>query len=150
MENPVDTQPKRLRILSDDEIEAIYGIPRFTHEERIEYFSLTPSEKAILEQLHSIKSQIYFILQLGYFKASHLFFVFSIREVFDDAKYIQEQYFPDFQFTDFKITKVTRLKQQRLILLLCNCRVCSAEERRKLEVRAQQSAIVCSKPISFK
>jgi len=86
-------------------------------------------------------------VQLGYFKANHLFFVFSIREVFDDAKYIQEQYFPDFQFTDFKITKVTRLKQQRLILLLCNYRVCGLGERRKLEIRAQQSAMICSKPI---
>jgi len=147
MENPMDTQPKRLRILSDDELETIYGIPRFTHEERIEYFSLSPSEKAMLAQLHSIKSQIYFILQLGYFKASHLFFVFSIRKVFDDAKYIQEQYFPDFQLTEFKITKVTRLKQQRLILVLCNYRICGAEERRKLETKAQQVAIVCSKPI---
>jgi len=43
MENPADTQPKRLKILGDDEIEAIYGIPHFTHEERIEYFSLSPS-----------------------------------------------------------------------------------------------------------
>lgn len=126
MENPnimnyhPDTQQKRLKILGDDEIEAIYGIPRFTNEERIEYFSLSPSEKAILEQLHSVKSQIYFIIQLGYFKASHLFFIFSIREVYEDARYIQQQYFPDFQFTEFKITKATRLKQQRLILILCN------------------------------
>jgi hypothetical protein len=64
MENLADTQPKRLKILSDDEIEAIYGIPHFTQEERIEYFSLSPSEKATLEQLGSIKSRIYFILQL--------------------------------------------------------------------------------------
>jgi len=147
MENPADTQPKRLKILGDDEIEAIYGIPHFTHEERIEYFSLSPSEKAILEQFHSVKSQIYFIIQLGYFKASHLFFIFSIREVYEDARYIQQQYFPDFQFTDFKITKATRLKQQRLILILCNYRVCSNEERRKLETKAQQTAMVCSKPV---
>ena len=118
MENPADTQPKRLKILSDDEIEAIYGIPHFTNEERIEYFSLSPSEKATLEQLHSIKSRVYFILQLGYFKARHIFFAFNIREVFDDVKYIQEQYFPDFQFTEFKVNKITRLNQQYLILSL--------------------------------
>lgn len=107
MENPIDTQPKRLRILSDDEIEAIYGIPHFTHEERIEYFSLLPNEKATLDQLHSIKSRIHFILQLGYFKARHLFIAFSIREVFEDARYIQERYFPDFQLTEFKVKYVT-------------------------------------------
>jgi hypothetical protein len=86
MKKPENVQKKRLRILGDDEIEAIYGRPRFTQEERIEYFSLSPTEKAALEQLHSIKSRIYFILQLGYFKARHLFVAFSIREVFEDAR----------------------------------------------------------------
>jgi len=147
MENLIDTQPKRLKILSNDEIEAIYGIPCFTHEERIEYFSLSPSEKAILEQLRSIKSRMYFILQLGYFKARHLFMTFSIREVLEDAKYIQERYFPDFQFIEFKINYVTRLNQQRLILSLCNYRNCDIEEHLKLETKAQRAAMVCSKPI---
>jgi len=43
-----DTSPKRLRILGDDEIEALYGRPRFTDDERREYFSLSATEKAIL------------------------------------------------------------------------------------------------------
>ena len=41
----------RLRILSDSEIDALYGRPRFTQEERVEYFSLAPAEKSALEQL---------------------------------------------------------------------------------------------------
>jgi len=147
MKKPANTQKKRLRILDDDEIEAIYGIPRFTHEERIEYFSLSPGEKAALEQLHSIKSRIYFILQLGYFKARHLFFIFDIREVFEDARCIQEQYFPDFQLTEFKIKYVTRLNQQNMILSLCNYRNCDARERQNVETKARQAATVCSKPI---
>jgi hypothetical protein len=61
----INTAQERLRILGDDEIEALYGRPRFTHEERMEYFALSPMEKAALEQLHSIKSQVCFILQLG-------------------------------------------------------------------------------------
>ena len=147
MKDSINTTQKRIRILGDDEIEAIYGIPRFTNEERIEYFSLLPSEKAMLEQRHSIKSRIYFILQLGYFKARHLFMDFSIREVFEDAKYIQERYFPDFQLTEIKIKYATRTNQQRLILSLSNYRNCDAEERWKLETKAQQAAVVCSKPI---
>ena len=77
----MDTTPKRLRILADDEIQALYGRPRFTHEERLEYFSLSPKELVVLEQLHSIKSRIHFILQLGYFKARQLFFAFSLEGV---------------------------------------------------------------------
>lgn len=143
---PMNTTQKRLRILGDDEIEAIYGIPRFTHEERLEYFSLSPTEKAVLEQLYS-KSQIYYILQLGYFKARHMFFVFDLKEIEEDVKYIQEQYFPDFQITDLEITKVTRLKQQSLILELYNYHSCDAEQRQALESKARQAAMVSAKPI---
>jgi Domain of unknown function (DUF4158) len=55
----------RLRILSDDEIDALYGRPRFTQEERNEYFTLSAQERATLGQLHSLKSRVFFILQLG-------------------------------------------------------------------------------------
>lgn len=138
---------RRLRILGDDEIETIYGRPRFAPEERQEYFSLSPTELTAMEQLHSIKSRVYFILQLGYFKARQMFFIFHLQEVFEDVKYIRERYFPDFQFTDLEITKVTRLKQQRLIQQLCNYRSCDAHERRKLESKAQKAAKICAKPV---
>lgn len=86
------TAQKRLRILGDDEIQALYGRPHFTDDERLEYFAVSPMERATLEQLHSIKSRIYFILQLGYFKSHHLFFVFDLPEVKEDARYVQAQY----------------------------------------------------------
>jgi len=56
-----NTTQKRPKILGDGEIEALYGRPHFTGDERLEYFALSPKEKAALEQLHSIKSRIYFI-----------------------------------------------------------------------------------------
>ena len=60
---PTDiTAQRRLRILGDDEIDALYGRPRFTPEEREEYFALSSAESAALEQFHSIKSRIYAIL----------------------------------------------------------------------------------------
>ena len=55
MENP----GKRLIVLEGDEVEALYGRPRFTHEERVQYFALSPKEKSVLDQLHSIKSRVY-------------------------------------------------------------------------------------------
>jgi Domain of unknown function (DUF4158) len=64
------TRQKRLHILSDDEREALYGRPRFTPEERLEYFTLSPIEQAALAPFHSIKSRIYGILQLGYFNST--------------------------------------------------------------------------------
>mgnify|MGYP003580979579 CR=1 FL=1 len=102
-EHTTNMAQKRLRILGDDEIQALYGWPHFTDDERLEYFALSPTEKASLEQLHSIKSRIYFILQLGYFKSHHLGFVFDLPDVEEDAQYIQTQYFPDFQLDDLDI-----------------------------------------------
>jgi TnpA family transposase len=141
------TTPRRLRILGDDEIDVLYGRPRFTQEDRMEYFTLSREEQTVLEQLHSLKSRLHFVLQLGYFKARHLFFVFDLPEVMEDALYIRDQYFPGVQFTDIDITKVTRLRQQRFILALSNYRNCHAKERYQLEVRAQQAARVDSKPV---
>jgi hypothetical protein len=34
----------------------MYGRPHFTDDERLEYFAVSPMERATLEQLHSIKS----------------------------------------------------------------------------------------------
>jgi len=146
-EQAPNTTQKRLRILGDDEIEALYGKPHFTDDERLEYFALSPMEKATLEQLHSIKSRIYFILQLGYFKSHHMFFVFDLPDVEEDARYIQRQYFPNFQLDDLAITKVTRLRQQGFLLRLYNYRSCDVEQRQALAAKARQAATVSAKPL---
>ncbi len=143
----MNSTEKRLRILNEEEREALYGRPQFTHEERIQYFSLSPREQALLEQLHSLTSRLYCILQLGYFEARHLFFVFRLTDVAEDTKYIQERYFPNAQLTHPSLAKVTRLKQQRLILALYDYRSCHGEERKTLATKARQAAMVYSKPI---
>lgn len=142
------TTQKRLRILGDDEIEALYGRPHFTHEEREHYFALSDIEKRLLTELRSVHSQTYCILQLGYFKAQHAFFVFEFHEVEEDATYVLERYFP--QATDEDLGPVdrrTRFRQRNLILELHDYRSCDAAQRQALETKAQQVARVCSKPI---
>ena len=67
-----NTTQKRLRILRDDEIDALYGRPRFTPEEREEYFALPAAQSATL--------------QLGYFKARHMFVVLNPDKIAEDAK----------------------------------------------------------------
>ncbi len=76
-----------------------------------------------------------------------MFLVFDLQEVSEDARYIREQYFPDFKISDFKITKITRLKQQRLIQQLCNYRSCDAHERRELESKARQATKIRAQPV---
>ncbi len=138
----------RLRILSADEIEALYGRPRFTPEERAQYFTLSQIENDLLLELRSVRSQTYFILQLGYFKAQHLFFIFNFHEVEEDANYILQKYFPHAKMGDLSsVNKRTWMRQRHLILKLCSYRNCNAEQRLKLAIKARQAAMVCSKPI---
>lgn len=148
MENQRDDRtPRRLQILGEDEIAAMFGRPLFNYEERVHYFSWSPPEKAALNQFHTFQSRIFYILQLGYFKARQQFFTFALQDVLADASYVQQTYFPDFPLTDFGITKGTRGKQQRFILDLFRYRFCTRAERRLLVGRARDAARISSKPI---
>ena len=86
MEKPMDNPGKRLIILNREEMDGLYGRPCFTQEERGEYFSLSPAEQAALEELRFINAKIWFILQSGYFKARHIFFVFEPQEAVGDLR----------------------------------------------------------------
>ena len=143
----ISTPPKRLRILGAEEIDALYGRPRFTPDERQEYFAFSPPELTALEQFRSYPSRLYGMLQLGYFKARQQFFVFNLREVDEDIRSLQERYFASARFHAVEVAKVTRLKQQRVILALCRYRYCDATARQYLAVKAQQAARVCAKPV---
>ena len=115
----INRKEKRLKILATDEIESIYDRPKFNSEDQIEYFTLSQSDLELLEVFGSIKSQVYFILQLGYFRAKHLFFIFTLDEVENDFQHVIERHFNAQQIGGIKvIDKQTRLKQQRLILEL--------------------------------
>ena len=147
---PVQAPPttsKRLRILGDEEIDALYGRPRFTPDERQEYFAFSPPELTALAQFPSHPSRLYAMLQLGYFKARQQFFLFNLQEVTEDIRYVQERYFPPARFHAVEIAKGPRLKHQRLILALCPYRHCDATARQHFATKAQQAARVCAKPV---
>ncbi|EOQ01547.1 Tn3 family transposase [Bacillus pseudomycoides] len=139
---------KRLTILTTDEINQLYSRPLFTTKERVQYFSLSQMENELLYTLRSIKSKIYFILQLGYFKSKHLFFRFNLCEVEEDIQYILKVHFNGAEFSDFgSIDKKTRLNQQQLILKRFNYRLCDSQSRLDLKEQARRAATVSGKPI---
>jgi hypothetical protein len=109
----------RLTILTAKEIHTLYALPLFTDEERDIYFVLDPLEKQQFEQPRNLTASVYFILQLGYFKAKKQFFVFRLSDVYDDVQYILHRYFPNVaEVPDQLISKPTRLAQQQQILHL--------------------------------
>lgn len=68
---PADSH--RLSILTAEEIEELYGLPRFTDDDRHLYFDLSVPEQSIIKA-HSTSVAAHLVLQLGYFKAKRQFF----------------------------------------------------------------------------
>lgn len=142
------TPPKRLHILDTEEIEALYGRPHFTQDDRPEVFTLTQPEKTLLAAFTLLHIQLYFMLQLGYFKAKQLFFTFTFDDAVEDVTYLLERYFPHMPSPQLPLlNKRTILKQRQHILELFGYRLCTPADRQVLFVRAQQAARISSKPI---
>lgn len=95
---------KQLRILSDREIEETFSFPRFTHEDRMQYFLLSAQERNTIEaELRSTQSKAYCILQLGYFKARQIFFSLEASQTDDDLPYVLARYFPGSSVMDMNV-----------------------------------------------
>ena len=108
---------KQLIILSEGEISRLYDLPKFDEDARLIYFELNDAEKTAMNQYNRIFTKIYFVLQLGYFKAKQLFFVIDVSKVSRDAEYIRQRYFSQHLLNlNGKISKPTRLEQQKVIL----------------------------------
>src|SRR5205823_5941585 len=96
-------------ILTPKDLQAVYGLPQLTDEERQVYFTLDPQEKQTLNEYRTITARVYFILQLGYFKAKKQFFVFGLQEFGDDVLFILNMNFPAVsKLPSFAISKPTR------------------------------------------
>jgi Domain of unknown function (DUF4158) len=144
----IDTMGRRLKILTADEIDALYGRPTFTPDERMDYFALSQPEQEALQEFRTVKAQVLFILQLGYFKARHVFVPCELAATHEDLVYILASYFPATPLEDRRpLNKRTRLTQYRLILALCNYRSCDVHARQQLAAKARHAATVSAKPV---
>jgi hypothetical protein len=134
--------------LDKEEVATLYGRPRFTFEERAHYFSLSPAEYDQLQEFRSVKSQVSFVLHLGYFKARQMFFSFGLSEVSEDLQYVLVRHCHNRPLPDqHPVDTQTRGKQQRAVLTLCGYRPCDRETREHLAAKARHAARVSSKPV---
>ena len=86
---------KRIQLLSEKQITELYARPKFNADEQKLYFSITQKEHKVLDNYITIKAKLFFILQLGYFKAMQNFFKFYFADVVEDAKFLLQTYFGD-------------------------------------------------------
>jgi hypothetical protein len=85
---------KQINLLTDAEISDIYSIPIFNDDnERNHFFTLSDAEHNLLEKYTSIKSKVYLIIQIGYFKAIQQFYKFSLDDVEDDVNFIINKHY---------------------------------------------------------
>jgi hypothetical protein len=115
---------RRLSILTAQEIDDLFGLPRFTEEDRQIYFDLSPVERHLVDSVFTISVAVHLVLQLGYFKAKQQFFVYTLDAVTDDLGHLLGRYFPTRDRSEIKaISKPTRLEQQQVILKLFDYRL---------------------------
>ena len=121
------TDSRRLTILTVQEVDDLYRLPRFTEDDRRLYFDLSPAERDLVDGVYTISVAAHLVLQLGYFKAKRQFFVYALDAVADDLGHVLRRYFPTRDTTEIKVlSKPTRLEQQQVILKLFGYQICDA------------------------
>ena len=90
----IPTISRRLSILTQREIDDLYGLPLFTEEDRQLYFDLSAAEEVRVRAMHTASARAHFVLQLGYFKAKRQFFSYPYHAVQEDLRYILGRHFP--------------------------------------------------------
>jgi len=139
---------RRLSILTQREIDDLYGLPRFTAEDRQFYFELSAEEEARVRAMHTDSAKTHFILQLGYFKAKRQFFAYPYDGVQEDLRHILGRHFLGrAPATINELSKPTRLEQQQAILNLFNYTRCGAAAKQDLERKARRIAMRSTQPI---
>src|SRR6516165_4154319 len=139
---------RRLSILTAQEIDDLYGLPRFTQDDRRLYFDLSASEQESVNAVHTTTAAVHLVLQLGYFKAKRQFFVYARDEVLDHLRHILRCYFPERDLTTVKpLSKPTRLEQQKIILKLFSYRLCDHTAKEELKQKAQRVAMLSTQPV---
>lgn len=137
----------RLTILTAEEVEDLFGFPRFSDEDRHLYFDLSKPERAAADA-YIVTVAAHLILQFGYFKAKRQFFFDAQNNVSEDLCYILDRYFPGRNKESIKPpSRPTRIAHQRVILKLFDYRLCNTAAKEDLERKAQRIAMLSTQPV---
>jgi hypothetical protein len=138
---------KRLYLLDAAEVAALYDRPHFTDEERAYYFTLTPTETALMQTFTDEAVQAFFVLQLGYFKAKQRFFSVKLADVLFDLIFIVNQLGLLVAPDDLRLLNPRTLQHQRqLILEYVRYRHAHAQERQQAYQVVLQAARISPIP----
>ncbi|MCP3942531.1 MAG: DUF4158 domain-containing protein [Desulfobacteraceae bacterium] len=131
---------KRVTILSKDEQDHLYGIPKLTYADRCVLFDLSKADHKELENLFPEAVKIDYILQLGYFRAKTYFFNFTFHQVREDVWFIINRYFPNVPFPKKQISKHHHYNNQKRLLKHFKLKTFTARNQTKLQRQAKTLA----------
>ena len=140
------TNQHRLAILTGEEIDDLYGLPRFTDDERLLYFDLSAAEQEAVAMRRGATG-VYLVLQLGYFKAKRQFFDVAMDAAHGDVAHIVARHFPGLAWRSIRLpTQPTRVALQQLTLQLLGVRRWDRAARAALIERMQHLATRSTQP----
>ena len=149
-QNPYSAS-ERLQILSPDEYEQVWGIPRFTANDRAVFFAVGPREMALIQRLRTPRTKAHLLLLIGYFRARQRIFslhtLASVDPITEDLAYLQQAHLDGAEVVDLAISKHTRQLHVQWVLTLFGYHLLDVEGRGQLETRALRAARISSRPL---
>ncbi|MBL8509859.1 MAG: DUF4158 domain-containing protein, partial [Chitinimonas sp.] len=137
----------RLVILSTEEIDELYGLPKFSEDDRQLYYDFSPPERAAIEA-RTFSVGIYLALELGFFRAKRQFFALEQADVISELRHLSDRYFSGRALDQVKLpSRPTRAAIQQDVLALFNYRLCDADAKEELEQRARRAAVLSTQPL---
>ena len=131
---------KRIKLLSKDEIECLYGIPELSNEDREVLFGLLETDYQAINEITNDVAKIDYILQLGYFRAQKYFFKFTFQQIRQDVWFIINNYFPDVPFPKKQVSKHYHYDNQKKILAQFKFKPFTPKEHTELKRYAKKLA----------
>lgn len=138
--------PKRIHILTADEIKDLYSRPLFNQAEREEFFALDEDILKVLDGMDKLATKLYLVLLIGYFRAKPVVPKFTLREVKEDVEYICQTYFPDESPKYSIIAKSTRSKLVAKMLSIRGFERFAQKQEKALAARLLDVATICTDP----
>ena len=143
---PVRSTTEHLTILSQAEHAALYELPDFDDFQRAKFLSLATSEQRLVQERKGLNEQILCHLQIGYFKAKHVFFNFNWSHVQKaDLDFLRQRYFPNRRWHPKPVRKAEVYDQRQRIVAHFGFRLWSDSFRDRL---TQESAQIARRDIS--
>ena len=129
----------RLKILSGDDFNHLYAIPKLEEEDHPYVFELDDKDHEYLAPL-DMPQKIDYVLQLTYFCLSQYFFSFTFHGCRKDTWYVIDTFFPGEKFPRKQISKNKRYKNRSAILEKYDMSLYTSKLQEKLEIHAKNLA----------